>query len=738
MATSPQNGRAMRFNGFEVDVRSRELLRNGVRVRLQDQPLEVLLLLVERRGEVVSREELKEKLWPAGTFVDSDDGLNTAIKKLRDVLRDSSDRPRYIETIPRRGYRFIGRLEVKEAEVPAPGLEAIKGKIPGADDGQSGGTEAKESEPRIEAVVPVEPNRGSKSHEAMWKVAAGIVAVSVLALGAAAVYRWSMRPISQERAVLKAFPFTALPGVETSPAFSPDGSRIAFAWDGDPEAGGKGFDLYVKALGSETLLRLTHHPSELIGPAWSPDGTQIAFQRAAGADTGIYIVPALGGPERKVRSTVQPSLSLVPINWSPDGRWIAFSDFLPGERNGAMSLLSTATWEVTRLPSPPKCSVEGIPAFSHSGDYLAYWCFQTEEEYGLYTVPLQGEQAKLIRAFYPFPTGLAWSGDDKALIYSISGELSEVNIASGLTKRLDFLGSAVLPALSPKGDELVFSSSSDISNIWRRDLLHPELPPVELLPSTRGQERAQYSPDGKRIVFASERSGVSGIWISSDDGGNLVRVSDPQVQSGSPQWSPDGKQITFDSRPGDKWEVYVADVSERIPRKLLTNIADLTQPTWSHDGKWIYFMSHEVGRTGIHRCPASGGDAIAISDDPRGIVAQESFDGKTAYFANHADTPNLTQVTLLNLPATATPVEGLPRLKNGQRWTVSAEGIYFVPADAPRSLHYFDFATKHVREVFDIERDFGSGLSVSPDGRWIIYAQDDDVSGDIMLVDHFQ
>ncbi len=125
MAANAQDRRTLRFNGFEVDPRSREVRRNGSWVRLQDQPLEVLLLLVERRGEVVSREELKDRLWPAGTFVDSDDGLNTAIKKLRDVLRDSSERPRYIETIPRRGYRFIcpvlsGEGQPVEAESPAP------------------------------------------------------------------------------------------------------------------------------------------------------------------------------------------------------------------------------------------------------------------------------------------------------------------------------------------------------------------------------------------------------------------------------------------------------------------------------------------------------------------------------------------------------------------------------------------------------------------------------------------
>jgi len=112
VATSAQSPSRLRFDGFEVDLRSGEVWEHGIRVRLQEQPFQVLRVLLERRGEIVTRDELKQTLWPADTFVDFDDGLNTAVKKIRNLLGDSTERPRYIETIPRRGYRFVGPIEL--------------------------------------------------------------------------------------------------------------------------------------------------------------------------------------------------------------------------------------------------------------------------------------------------------------------------------------------------------------------------------------------------------------------------------------------------------------------------------------------------------------------------------------------------------------------------------------------------------------------------------------------------
>src|SRR5271169_3358666 len=110
--------RSTRFDAFDVDMRSGEVRKHGIRLKLQGQPFQVLAHLMEHPGEVVTREELRQKLWPGDTFVDFDTGLNSAIKKLRDALSDSAEEPRYIETLPRRGYRFIAQVE--NGDLPSP------------------------------------------------------------------------------------------------------------------------------------------------------------------------------------------------------------------------------------------------------------------------------------------------------------------------------------------------------------------------------------------------------------------------------------------------------------------------------------------------------------------------------------------------------------------------------------------------------------------------------------------
>jgi Tol biopolymer transport system component len=348
-----------------------------------------------------------------------------------------------------------------------------------------------------------------------------------------------------------------------------------------------------------------------------------------------------------------------------------------------------------------------------------------------------------------FPRQAAWTGRDKKLVFSNthfgeSSELYEITLADGSLRKRPTAGDAWGPVVSAKGDKLAYVRpiSGGRGEIWRRDLLNPRAPGVKLISSTYEQRDQQYSPDGKHIAFESSRGGIREVWMSDADGTHLVQISNfKDPRTGTPHWSPDSQKIVFDTRHSDVAELYIAEISERMPRKLVTNITDISLPSWSHDGKWIYFVSGGA-KSGVYRCPANGGDAVLLVAVPHpnilGGPLEESFDGETLYFSRAIGGYRWElNMASTKLPGTMTTVKGLPPLGYGT-WTIVAGGIYFATFDAPKSLRYFEFSTKGIRPILDVEKNIGSDLSVSPDGRWILYVQTDEYNDDIMLVDNFR
>src|ERR1700675_3045950 len=714
-STSPSpRSRRIAFDNFEVDLRSGEVRKNGTRIRLQAQPFQLLALLLVNAGEVVTREEICRDLWPGNTFVDFEHSLAAAVNKIREALSDAADNPRYIETLPKRGYRFIGKIRPEPpAVMPAP--------------------DAQES---VE-LVPIPAAEAKTSRR--WIL--GLVALAVVVAASIAFVRLSRKPGDSQPMTM--VPFTSYPGLETAPSFSPDGSRIAFSWDSGTgtRSGRPGYDLYVKAIGSETVLPLTNHPSDWISSTWSPDGTQIAFHRLAADGNGIYVVPALGGPERKLVATHAPYDLAAPLSWSPDGKWIAYSDVGNGGASNHTFLLNVETLESHEFPHDPSCRHDGSLTFSHSGQELAMICVHNTSSYEYLVTDLQGKSKRSLTTLHHYLTVPLWSGDDKSLIVGEAtargNQFDEVRVRDAEVHKLS-VTTGDWPAISHDGRKLAFSVSDNHVNIWRKDLQHPEAPAVQMYASARQQNNAQYSPDGHHVAFDSARSGTWSVWVADTDGLNLVQISQ-QGAARYPRWSPDSQKIAFEMvEPSGYLGVYTVELSDRVPHKLKTNLRESGRPFWSHDGKWIYFRGYEgVGRQ-LYRCPAEGGDAtlLAASQDLRTPI--ESSDGKVLYFPWRFGDANIMMLALDRPGATPQQVPEMPKIFNDVQWALVPEGIYFSPQYNPRSICFYDFASQPTREIFRGEKDLSEGMSISPDRRYLLYSQIDESNSDIMLVNNFR
>ena len=713
MPSPAANFQRIAFDRFEADLRSGELHKDGRRIRLQAKPFQLLVLLLEHPGEVVTREEVCRKLWNTDTFVDFDHSLGTAINKIREALGDAADNPRYIETLPRRGYRFLGRIR--------PELPAVM---------------AVQDAPKSMVLRPIPAAKARTGRK--WHL--GLVAVAVVGAATVALVWPSRKPGDPQTMTI--VPFTSYPGLETAPSFSPDGSRIAFAWDNGTSnlTGRPRYDLYVKAIGSETLLQLTNHPSDWISSTWSPDGTQIAFHRLAADDNGIYLVPALGGPERKLIATHTPYDLAAPLSWSPDGKWIAYSDAESGGLANRAFLLNVETLESHEFAHDPSCRQEGYLTFSHSGQELAMTCSHNTSSYEYLVTDLQGKSKRSLLSLHDFLTGPLWTGDDKSLIVAEAiangNEFDEVRVRDGEVHKLSAT-TGDWPAISRDGRKLAFSISENHVNIWRKDLQHPETPAEQMFISTRQQNNAQYSPDGKHVAFDSARSGTWSIWLADANGSNLVQMSH-EGAAGYPRWSPDSQKIAFEMMaPGGLLSVYTVDLSDRVAHKLKTNIRVTSQPFWSHDGRWIYFRGSEgIGRQ-LYRCPAEGGDAslLTASQDLRTPI--ESSDGKVLYFPGNYGDANIMMLALDRPGATPQQVPDMPKISHEAQWALMPDGIYFTTPASPRTICFYDFATRRTKQIFTADKDLVEGMSLSPDRRYMLYSQMDEHNSDIMLVDHF-
>jgi Tol biopolymer transport system component/DNA-binding winged helix-turn-helix (wHTH) protein len=670
----------VRFGHFTLDPASGELFKRGHRVRLQDQPCQVLVCLLQRPGEIVTREELRRRLWPGETIVGFDEGLNSAIRRLRFALGDSADHPRFIETFPRRGYRFIGKIENGETGYGVDG----------------GG--------RVEAAAPVPV--AAPATTAALEAAASLRATATrprrrwLAFAAAALLAGAAAWIGLDRLENRIAPgrgpggapldakltqLTSAAGPERNPSLSPDGSQVVYvAEDGGDE------DLFLQPIERHrAAINLTADCA--FGdrqPAFSPDGRQIAF-RSERNGGGIFVTDLAGTTVRRVAAFGNDPA------WSPDGDQLVVAtegieDPLNRRSTSQLWRIELATGRQHRLTTGD--SVQ--PAWSPHGDRIAYWHIGRHGgQRDIDTIPAGGGEAVSVTVDAAMDWSPSWSDDGRHLYFASdrggimnlwrvaidersgralgkpeavtgpsrwSGDLSAGARGQGVVftakerrsnvERIAFdalrgavVGSPasvtattipfVQPAVSRDGRWLVFRTEIEQEDLY---VSRVDGSGLRQLTADPARDRAgAWSPDGGRIAFYSDRGGTYEIWTIRPDGGGLQQLTDiSSAWVSYPLWSSDGRQIMVNNDRGT--HLFTVPPPGRLARELRA-LPPLPEDgrvfrglAWSPDGKWVMgrrygvdgqripgILVHSIERGTYHELAEFGDWSAWLSDSER-------------------------------------------------------------------------------------------------------------------------
>jgi len=728
--------RGWRFGVFEADLETHELRKHGVHIKLAGQPFQALSLLLHRPGEVVSREELRNALWPGEPWGDHDQRLNKAINKVRDALNDSADTPRLIETVPRVGYRFLGSVSPL-TDPAARQRPLVHSETP------------EPSPPPATIATPPPVVVAAPRRTLRWLTGAAILMI----LSTAVLYRSGVPGQaavtgSPWLSAAQATPLTTYVGSEQYPAFSPDGKTIAFAWDG-PALGG--MHLYVIAASGRDQRQLTQGPFSDYAPVWSPDGTTIAFMRESVSHSKeLWTISSDGTRPRKVADFGRIARYDHPLAWTRDRHWLIAAARPVGEGPSALYLVSVVNGEFRRLTSPQMQSAGDLsPAVSPDGKHVAFTRGINIARREIFVLPISEDLSPLaepmrVTGLERIIDALTWATDGGRIYFSASPTPSgarhifRVDVTAG--KRDDNLIETGIegthPVISPDGRALCYVRNNiEQTSIWRLEmpdrvasLSSAEPKRSLLLSSTRRDYTADLSPDGKQIVFSSVRSGASEIWTSNIDGSNLRQITFKGAST--PRWSPDGRWLVYESSAAGQPDIYVFDLQKSSEKRLTTDPEADLRPSWSRDSRSVYFSSARTGKSQLWRVPASGGPEQQITKDG-GMYAVEAPD-KTLYYTSADQPPSIRSVPSEGgaEQTVVADVVGHSAISLGRGGLCYLASMSFTGA----RMGFYSFAQHAAQPLTSIDRPVHHFLSSSQDGTSVLFTQVDRQDSDLMLL----
>jgi Tol biopolymer transport system component len=656
---------------------------------------------------------------------------------LRKALGDTADNPAYVETIPKRGYRF-------KAPVRRP--NDIRGSSDQGSRSPGNLSLPEQATHRFEGTAVFDAVGGERGRLSTRRI--GMLTTSVL-LGAALTSTViHVSHIDTTNPLLRTLPLTSLPGRELAPAVSPDGSRVAFLWDGGEDK--TSLDLYVQSASDARPLKLATGPARQ--PAWSPDGTRIAFLRytepaSAPRRQEVLEVPTTGGVERKLAVVGAQQFGL---DWSPDGRSLAVVDKPAKGAADALYLFSRRDGSKQQLTSPTAGDAgDCLPRFSPDGRFLAFVRVHAPSSADVFVLDLLKRSLSRVTRTEELVLGAPdWLPDGGGLIYSSArpqlGGLAHLWKVSLDGSPPQLLGDGFQPSLSRRDEPLMVYVRIQIDwNVWRLPgpLATSVASPGRLVESTQLDTRPQYSADGRKIAFNSNRSGMDEIWLSDSDGSNAARLTfldrnDPGLTAA---WSFDSEYLAFSAAVEGNADLYLIPAKGGFPSRVTRTSEDEGYPSFSRDGRWIYFSSRRSGSDQVWRVAREGGTPVQVTRNG-GIDAKESPDGRFLYITKAVFEVGQPGIWRKQLPDGTE--ERIAAMGQALQWALLEDDPCYVkgPRSEKASIECLDVASRSIRWSAPLEGPghlWGS-LSVSPDGRWMLLDRRDSHQGDLMMVENFR
>ena len=670
---------------------------------------------------MVHKDDLISAVWP-DTFV-SDDVLTRCVSILRRVTEDDAHHPRFIQTVPKVGYRLVAPISPL-AEEPAISLAASVAL-------NGHGAWHEPATPRIR-------------RDSRWPLAA--LAAMVVASTIIATTVWIRRARGTDIPTFShTLQFTSGAGEQIQPALAPDGRRMAFVVI--PEGGGTRL-IYLKQIGSEAMTPLGDTPDTSGGgdqysPAWSPDGRQIAYLSRWKDQLGLYVADVDTRAARRVYIPQEPShWEQGALSWSADGHSLVFPDHVGAQPNSEIFQLNLVTGETRAITSPP-AGWEGDlnPAVSPDGQKIAFTrASETAVRDIWWLTPADGKLHQLTRDHMNIDS-LTWSADSASVIFSSNRggkyALWQMALTDAAPRRLTVgTEDAYQPTAGWHKGQLAYTQGSAIWSIVKvgGDTA------TTVLSSTQQDSAPALSPDGSWFAIQSLRSGSQEIWIASIDGAQLRQLTFlGGPLTGSPAWSHgsgngEGQRILFDSRPDTHSHIFMVPAGGGQPRQLTFGDGNDIIPRFSQDDATIYFRSNRAGRWQLFKMPAGGGQPqpVTSKDD---IVPQESPDGKYLYYAR-GDEDGLWRVPVAG--GGEQQVLKQPSANFWGYWQITPRGIFYLDRTGPLpAIRLYNPETKQ-NTLFASLKQMPppyAGLTVSADGRLALMTSERDAGRHITLAE---